>query len=71
MKCVQEVRLRNPESLRSNSIPNSSSPHGPNGQEFNNGVPASRVAGRREVREQQQQLQNQHFATAVRHKDKM
>ena len=67
-KCVQEVRLRNPESLKANSSTSSSSPYNnPNG-----GNPNTRVAGRRETREQQQQqAQNQHFSTAVRHKDKM
>ena len=67
-KCVQEVRLRNPESLKANSLTSSASPYNnPNG---GNTTPTIRVAGRRETREQQQ-AQNQHFSTAVRHKDKM
>ena len=67
-KCVQEVRLRNPDSIRANSI-TSSSPYGT--ANVNLG-PSVRVTGRRETREQQQQSQQQqHFSTAVRHKDKM
>ena len=67
-KCVQEVRLRNPESLKANSLASSSSPY--NTSNVVNTTPTTRVAGRRETREQQQ-AQNQHFSTAVRHKDKM
>jgi hypothetical protein len=66
--CVQEVRLRNPESLKQSIV-----------------MGASRVAGRREVREQQQQQQQElhqdqiqmsaggqrYFATATRCKTKM
>ena len=85
-QCVQEVRLRNPDGLRVNNNKHNASaisspysaaqpntttniPPSPAGgtPNFNNGT---RVAGRREAREQQQQLQ-QHFATASRHKDKM
>ena len=66
-KCVQEVRLRNPESLKANSLASSSSPY--NNSSVGNTTPTTRVAGRRETREQQ--AQNQHFSTAVRHKDKM
>ena len=65
-KCVQEVRLRNPESLKANSLASSSSPY----ITPNVGNPTTRVAGRRETREQQQ-AQSQHFSTAVRHNDKM
>ena len=67
-KCVQEVRLRNPESIKANSLASSSSPY--NTPNVGNTTPNTRVAGRREVREQQQ-AQNQHFSTAVRHQDKM
>ena len=67
--CVQEVRLRNPESLKQSIV-----------------MGASRVAGRREVREQQQQQElhqdqiqmvqqssggQRYFATATRCKTKM
>ena len=70
-KCVQEVRLRNPESLRATAVSSSSPYMQPS--VASNGEPPStaRVPGRRETREQQQSQQNQHFATAVRHKDKM
>ena len=71
-KCVQEVRLRNPESLRVTPVASSSPYMQPSVASHGNPPSTARVPGRRETREQQQQSQqNQHFATAVRHKDKM
>ena len=70
-KCVQEVRLRNPESLRTNPVPSSSPYMQPAVSSNGNPSSTARVPGRRETREQQQSQQNQHFSTAVRHKDKM
>ena len=72
-QCVQEVRLRNPESHRMNAavpvLPNDT-PMNTAGLQMGQATTGARVPGRRETREQQQ-LQQQHFATAYRHKDKM
>ena len=72
-QCVQEVRLRNPESHKMNAgapiLPNARSMNTA-GLQVGQATTGARVPGRRETREQQQ-LQQQHFATAYRHKDKM
>ena len=72
-QCVQEVRLRNPESHRMNAavplLPNGRSMNA-TGLQIGPVTGGARVPGRRETREQQQ-LQQQHFATAYRHNDKM